>query len=80
MISFKACVRFKMVLHGFQRMVVSAIMEVTTYGSMLDPGLLSSKYPLPAFSVSLPTLTEEPRFATPCMHNQIVQTKENSQP
>ena len=53
------------VAHGFHRMVVSAIMEVTTYGSMLEAGLLSSKYPFPAFSVSLPTLIEAPRFATP---------------
>lgn len=35
---------------------------------MLEAGLLSSKYPFPAFSVSLPTLTEAPRFATPCIH------------
>jgi hypothetical protein len=28
---------------GFHRRVVSAISEVTTYGSMLDAGLLSSK-------------------------------------
>lgn len=61
----------KVVDHGFQRMVVSAIMEVTTYGSMLDAGLLSSKYPFPSFSVSLPTLTDAPRFATPCnLHSQ----------
>lgn len=46
-------------------MVVSAIMEVTTYGSIFEAGLLSSKYPLPAFSVSLPTRTDAPRFATP---------------
>lgn len=48
------------------RRVVSAIMEVTMYGSMLEAGLLSSKYPLPSFSVSLPTRMDAPRLATPC--------------
>lgn len=52
--------------HGFQRMVVSAIIDVTVYGSILDAGLRSSKYPFPFFSVSRPTLTDAPRFATPC--------------
>lgn len=51
--------------YGFQRMVVSAIIEVTVYGSMLEAGLLSSKYPFPAFSVSRPTRIDAPRFATP---------------
>lgn len=33
---------------------------------MLDAGLLSSKYPFPSFSVSLPTRMDAPLFATPC--------------
>ncbi|GJT46622.1 2-oxoglutarate (2OG) and Fe(II)-dependent oxygenase superfamily protein [Tanacetum coccineum] len=52
----------------YKRMVVSAIMEVTTYGSMLDAGLRSFKYPFPSFSVSRPTRTEALRKLPPSPH------------
>ena len=35
----------KHLLPGSHRMVVAAIMAATTYGSMLEAGRLSSKYP-----------------------------------
>lgn len=64
---------------GFHKMVVSAIIEVTTYGSIFDPGLRSSKYPFPSFSVSLPTRIDTPRFATPCETQNISHIYVNDQ-
>lgn len=64
---------------GFHKIVVSAIMEVTTYGSMFEAGLLSSKYPFPSFSVSLPTRTDAPRFATPYLNEERLKN-ENIKP
>ena len=45
---------------------MSATRAPTTYGSMLDAGLLSSIYPLPpAFAVEVGILNDAARFATP---------------
>jgi len=43
-------------------MQVSAIIDVTKYGSIFEAGLLSSKYPFLAFTVATGILTEHPLF------------------
>lgn len=62
---YAASLSFGLISGASGPMIVSIIFPVTKYGSALELGRRSSKYPFPSASVSRPIRIDAPRLATP---------------